>query len=144
MLQLRRASDDDYDYARQVHHTAYRDMVVRQFGAWEDHVQDVFFDESWGSASYDLILVDGEVCGYCCIHEHESCLQLVEFAIDMAKQGRGIGSAFLLQFRRMAEERGKRAQLNVMKTNAKARALYERCGFCVFGENPSQFLMCAP
>ena len=143
-LLLRQASERDYAYARRVHHTAYRDMVIRQFGAWEEEVQDLFFDESWHSAAYELILVDGEPCGYCCIHEHESCLQLVEFAIDVSKQGRGIGSMFLAKFKQLAAAKGKRAQLNVMKSNTKAKALYERSGFSIYGENPSQFLLCAP
>jgi ribosomal protein S18 acetylase RimI-like enzyme len=141
MLQLRRATAADYEYTRQLQHAAYKDMVLRQFGRWEQSVQDGFFDRSWNDAPRDLILFDGQPCGFCRIDEHPDCLQLVEFAIDTARQGRGIGSQFLALFKDMASAKGKPAQLNVMKTNTRARALYERCGFTVYGETQVHFLM---
>src|SRR6478609_6062447 len=124
MLQLRPATAADSDYARQVKHAAYRDMVMAQFGAWDQAVQDGFFDKSWNDGNYSIILMDGEPCGFCRIDEHDRTLQLVEFAIDVAMQNRGIGSKVLSRFLEMARAKGKLAQLNVMKTNEKARALY--------------------
>lgn len=141
LLELRPATEADRDYVRRTQHAAYKDMVIRQFGRWEQSVQDGFFDRSWKEAPRELIVIDGEPCGFCRIDEHATCLQLVEFAVDMSKQGRGIGSRFLTRFKAMASAKGKVAQLNVMKTNAAAKALYERCGFSVYGENENQFLM---
>jgi ribosomal protein S18 acetylase RimI-like enzyme len=141
MLQLRRPTPSDYEYVKHVHHTAYKGMVIKQFGAWEEAVQDRFFEKTWSHPKFTIILFENEPCGFCHIDEHEDCLQLVHFAIDVAKQGRGIGSAFLSMFREMAETKGKRAQMNVMKTNTQARVLYERLGFRVCGENANQFLM---
>jgi ribosomal protein S18 acetylase RimI-like enzyme len=141
MLQLRPATAADYEYARQLRHAAYRDMAVRHFGPWDDAVQDRFFDKSWNDAPYSVILFDGQPCGVCRIDEHPHCIQLVEFAIDVAQQGRGIGAVFLERFKEMGKEKSRAAQLNVLKTNTRAKALYERCGFRVYGENQNQFLM---
>ncbi|MES2626437.1 MAG: GNAT family N-acetyltransferase [Pseudomonadota bacterium] len=141
MLQLRPANNSDYEYAKRVHHTAYREMIVKQFGKWEEHVQDHFFDKSWNSLSYDIIIFENEPCGYCSIQESENAIQLMEFAVDISKQAKGIGSMLLAKFKEMGREKRKVAQLNVMKTNEKAKALYERLGFSVYGENHFQFLM---
>jgi ribosomal protein S18 acetylase RimI-like enzyme len=141
MLQLKPATEADREYVRHTQHAAYREMVIRQFGPWEQSVQDGFFDRSWKDAPRDLILFDGKPCGFCRIDEHPTCLQLVEFAIDVEQQGHGIGSQFLALFKAMAAAKGKHAQLNVMKTNARAKALYERCGFTVYGENHVHFMM---
>jgi ribosomal protein S18 acetylase RimI-like enzyme len=141
MVQLRPATAADYEYARLVCHGAYRDMVIRQFGKWEDPLQDRFFDKSWNDAPYDIILFEGEPCGYCRIDEHPGTLQLVEFAIDVSMQGRGIGSLVLALFKEMAVQKGKSAQLNVMRTNDRAKALYERLGFRVYGETAMHYLL---
>jgi ribosomal protein S18 acetylase RimI-like enzyme len=141
MVQLRRATDADYEYARQVQRTAYRDMVIRQYGKWEDPLQDGFFDRSWRHAPYDIILSEAEPCGYCRIDEHSDTLQLVEFAIEVSKQGHGRGTQLLTLFKDMAGRKGKNAQLNVMHTNVRAKALYERNGFSVYGESPTHYLM---
>jgi len=103
MLELRTATAADYSYARQVKHAAYKDMVLAQFGAWDEAIQDRFFDKSWNDAPCDIILVDGEACGFCRIDEHDRVLQLVEFAIDPTRQNRGIGSMVLSRFIGMAK-----------------------------------------
>jgi ribosomal protein S18 acetylase RimI-like enzyme len=141
MLQLRPATESDYEYAKRVHHAAYKDMVIQQFGAWDGHVQDHYFDKSWHSSCYDILVVDDEPCGYCSIRETTNVIQLMEFAVDVARQGQGIGSMLLAEFQQMGRRTGKVAQLNVMKTNVRAKALYERLGFSVYGENQFQFLM---
>lgn len=141
MLQLRPATADDCAYVRQVKHSAYKDMVLAQFGAWDMAVQDGFFYKSWNQGNYNIILVDGEPCGFCRIDEHDTVLQLVEFAVEVEKQNRGIGSMVLSRFLDMASAKGKLAQLNVMKTNTRARALYERLGFGVYAENEIQYAL---
>lgn len=140
-LQLRPASSSDYDYAKGIHHTAYKEMVLEQFGKWEEPVQDRYFEKSWNSAPYDIIMFEGKPCGYCCIEENDAALQLKEFAVDISKQGKGIGTLFLKNLKVIGENKRKRVQLNVMKTNTKAKDLYEKLGFTVYGENHFQFLM---
>lgn len=141
MLELRPATAADSEYVRRVKHAAYKDMVLAQFGAWDEAVQDAFFYKSWNDAPYDIILMSGEPCGFCRIDEHERVLQLVEFGIDPPQQNRGIGSMVLSRFIEMAKAKGKAAQMNVMKTNTRARALYEKLGFAAYGENEHQFLL---
>jgi ribosomal protein S18 acetylase RimI-like enzyme len=141
MLQLIPAKDSDYEYVRNVHHTSYKDMVIKQFGKWEEHVQDRFFHNSWNTLSFEIINFEGEACGFCSIEENKSTLQLREFAIDISKQGLGIGSKLLTKLKEMGVEKRKKVQLNVMKTNKDGRKLYEKLGFSVYGENHFQFLM---
>ncbi len=39
-ITLRLAGEDDKDFCRRTHHLAYRDVVMRQFGGWDDGQQD--------------------------------------------------------------------------------------------------------
>ena len=50
-LTLRLATDADKAFARHVHHQAYHDVIVRQFGEWNEAEQDAYFDSTWASYS---------------------------------------------------------------------------------------------
>ena len=43
MIDRRTATSEDFELARSIHHRAYRDVVLRQFGAWNEEEQDQFF-----------------------------------------------------------------------------------------------------
>ena len=143
-LQLIPATQADFEYARDIHHTAYRDMVIRQFGQWEKPVQDRFFIKTWNQQKFEIITVEDEPCGFCSLEESDEAIQLREFAVEVSKQGMGIGSQLLTLLKRMGMQQGKIVLINVMKSNDKAKRLYERHGFSVYGENNSQFLMQFP
>ena len=65
----RPASGADTGFARLAHHEAYREVVVRQFGAWDETVQDRFFSTGWQAARHEIIECDGTPVGYCSIAE---------------------------------------------------------------------------
>jgi Ser/Thr protein kinase RdoA (MazF antagonist) len=125
---LRPATAADTELARRVHHAAYRDVVERQFGPWEDAAQDAFFAADWGDATFEIILAGGTPCGYTCIEERDADLHVRELVIAPAFQGRGIGSALLRQVQRRARARGVPVHLGTFTQN-RALALYERLGF---------------
>lgn len=43
-IKLRAARSVDKDFVHRVHDEAYRDVVVRQFGRWNQQEEDVFFE----------------------------------------------------------------------------------------------------
>ncbi len=45
LLERRPATSRDTEFARLSHHEAYRDVVSRQFGAWDETLQDRLFEE---------------------------------------------------------------------------------------------------
>lgn len=143
-LQLSLATPDDFEYARGIHHSAYREMVLKQFGEWDESVQDAFFTRTWTYQVFYILHFGDEPCGFCSIERNDDGLRLKEFAIDVAKQGKGIGSLFLEYLKAKGAEQDCPVLINVMETNGSARALYEKHGFCVCGENDFQFLLRYP
>ena len=55
-ITLRPALDVDTEFARAVHHQAYRDVVVRQYGTWDEKAQDGYFIDIWSPAVFEIIL----------------------------------------------------------------------------------------
>jgi ribosomal-protein-alanine N-acetyltransferase len=62
-------------------------------------------------------------------------------AIDPGCQGNGIGTAVLEKAIERGREKGKPVFINVMKTNIRAKYLYEKLGFLIYEENDIQFLL---
>ena len=91
------ADEADAAFAREAHHGAYRDVVTRQFGAWDEQVQDGFFDRSWDDHDHEIILRDDVPCGYTSVECGDDHIHVREFVIHPAFQGQGIGTAFWIR-----------------------------------------------
>lgn len=69
-IALRPATKNDKDFARGVHHRAYHDVVVTQFGDWDEVAQDKFFATGWAKPGHEIVLVDDTPCGYVRYKKH--------------------------------------------------------------------------
>jgi ribosomal protein S18 acetylase RimI-like enzyme len=135
-LLIRPATPDDEAFARATHHAAFRDVVERQFGPWDEAQQDGFFGGFWAGNDVDIVEVDGTPCGYLAVSERDDLVHVVEIVVHPDFQNRGIGRTLLEQI----IGRGKPVHLGVLFEN-RARALYERLGFAVAGRNATHHLM---
>ncbi len=127
-ITTRPATEDDKALARELHHLAYRDVAVRQFGQWDEVLQDGFFDEGWALGVYDVILLDGQPCGYTAIIDHEDHVQVLELVVYPDHQNKGIGTTIVQKAIERANARGVPARLSVLHEN-QAIKLYESLGF---------------
>jgi ribosomal protein S18 acetylase RimI-like enzyme len=82
----------------------------------------------------------GRVVGLFKVDRAHPPWKVIQIQLAPALQGRGIGQALLLDFIQEAREAGHDVTLNVLKQNP-ARALYERLGFAVTGEEGSEYVM---
>jgi len=128
VIALRLATPADTDFAQEVHHQAYRDVVQRQFGPWDAAFQDQRFAEDWAGATFSIILCDDEPCGYLCVEDRATDLHVREIVIAPAFQGRGIGTTLLQDVLQRASDRGVPVHLGTFHVN-RAAALYRRLGF---------------
>lgn len=124
----RPATDADADFARRAHHEAYREVVVRQFGAWDEAAQDEFFRGGWNPAAFDVILCDGEPCGYTRVEDRADGVHVRELVILPRFQNRGVGSRLLREVIERAKARGVPVRLGTHHAN-RAAELYRRLGF---------------
>lgn len=138
MFRLRDADfDSDREFARRVHHEAYREVVMKQFGEWNEELQDQFFEDGWSKGIVRQIVVidgvDGGVVQRVIRESPEDELFLSELQLLPQFQRRGIGSVIIRQLQSEAKSRGVRLRLQVLRDN-QARRFYERLGFIVIGE----------
>src|SRR3954470_23533030 len=139
MLSTRPAAQSDTDFLRGLHHAAYRDVVLRQFGAWDETAQDHWFEQGFTEAEYWIIEEDGQPVGAVATSEAEEHLSLVELQVHPERQNRGIGSAVLhAQIQRASLMHKRELRLRVLRAN-RALSLYQRHGFVVTGETDTHY-----
>ena len=141
MKETRRpALETDTDFARFVHHQAYREVSERQFGPWDEEEQDEYFNADWSSATYEIVLCDAVPCGYVCIEDREDNIHVHELVLLPEFQGQGIGSSLLRQLMERASRRRVPVRLGTFRAN-RALNLYRRLGFQEMGRTETQILM---
>ena len=136
----RQATEADRDFVRSVHHRAYRDVVERQYGRWDETVQQKYFETAWVAAAHEIVLCDNLPCGYCAIAFLAGEILLQELVIDPAFQGRGIGTHIIEQVISEAIARGMPVRLQTHLVN-RAAELYRRLGFRESGRTGTHILM---
>jgi ribosomal protein S18 acetylase RimI-like enzyme len=136
----RPALPSDTEFARQTHHAAYRDVVVRQFGNWDQALQDGFFDKDWAGAQFQILQCDGVACGYTSIEEHADCIHVCELVLLPEFQRRGIGACVLRETMERVRARHVPVKLGVLHRNL-AINLYRRLGFQECGSTDTHTLM---
>jgi ribosomal protein S18 acetylase RimI-like enzyme len=140
IIERRPAEDSDMEFARAIHHASYKDVVVEQFGGWDEEAQDRFFEAVWKKTPHEIVSCDGELCGYFSFQETDDAVELHELVLHPAFQGRGIGTRLLNDALEKAKTRNVPAKLQVLKHNA-AADLYRRLGFVVVGETDTHLQM---
>jgi ribosomal protein S18 acetylase RimI-like enzyme len=139
-ISRRWATEADRELARRVHHEAYRDVVERQFGRWVEAEQNRFFERGWADARHEIVLCDGEPCGYVCVEERAEDVHVRELVILPRFQGRGIGTALLGEAIERARGRGRPVRLGTFHVN-RAAELYRRLGFRETARTRTHILM---
>jgi len=136
-ISLRPVTKADFEFVRSTHHVAYRDVVTRQWGQWDDKMQDEFFLKGWGAGETDVIVVDGMDCGYTSVVHRDADVLVRKLVIHPDCQGRGIGSRFLRGVLTKAARHGVPVRLNTCIENHRAQAFYSRLGFREVGRTES-------
>ena len=139
-LTTRPATDSDAAFARETHHSAYRDVVMAQYGAWDDADQDRYFEDNWREAKFDILLSDDTPCGYAAVEYRADDVHVRELVIHPKWQGRGIGTAFLKQVMESAAQKGLPVRLGTQHRN-RALKLYQRLGFREIGRTETHVLL---
>ena len=136
----RPALADDVEFARSVHHRAYRGIVVRQYGPWNEEAQDEFFVAAWSSSTHEIILCDDVRCGYMFVEDGDEDIHVRELVIAPDFQGKGIGTHILRNIISQAMARGVLVRLRTHQLN-RAVNLYRRLVFRECGQTDSHILM---
>ena len=139
-ISRRPATPADESIARELHERGYRDVVVRQFGSWNQEQQQHFFAEKWFPGEYEILLYDQAECGYVWVTDEEDSVTIREIVVLPEYQNRGIGTRVLKEEIARAHTRNVPVKLRVL-AKSRALSLYTRLGFRKCGRTATHILM---
>ena len=90
--------------------------------------QHRYYQESYTSSRFDVVLVDGQPAGRLYVARWPEELRVIDIAIVPEFRRRGVGTALLHSLLEEARARGLPVRIHVERLNP-ALALYERLGF---------------
>lgn len=141
MFKLRKVNNQDIEFAKNLHHIAYRGVVESQFGSWDEKVQDKFFNEKWNIESTFIIEKEEMPIGILAVVENRDHIFLSEIQIDPKFQRQGIGTAIVLEQIEKATIKNLPLRLQVLHKNFDAKKLYERLGFLEIDKTERHYVL---
>ncbi|HZZ57216.1 MAG TPA: GNAT family N-acetyltransferase [Opitutaceae bacterium] len=132
-------TDRDREWAYALKSEAYREVVERQFGLWDEATQRDFFTTRWNPQISSVIVIEGEKVGLLAVEEQAEGLWLDEIQIVKTWRGRGLGTLIIQDLLKRGPLR-----LQVLRQNSGALSLYWRLGFRAEGENETHYFMRHP
>ena len=112
--ELRKATPADEDWVYRLNTRCYRDLVVLQFGNWDEERQRGHFARKWAPSHYRIVVCNGRDVGVLCALFEEDHVFLSEIQIDPALQNRGLGTSIVKDLIRQAQQRGLPLRLRVL------------------------------
>jgi ribosomal protein S18 acetylase RimI-like enzyme len=137
---LRPATAQDKKFLATLHERCYREVVLAQFGSWDEKLQRGFFEKKWDPARWQIATVQGTDIGAVSVQRHPDHVFLAEILIDPRFQNQGFGTELLRQIFGDAAKDALPVRLQVLRRN-RAYRLYERLGFVQTGQTDTHILM---
>lgn len=127
-MEVRAANEDDTEFLVDLACQAYRDVVIRQFGVWDESEQAARFTAKLARVPFEIGLYRGQPVAAVSSSVHPDHVFLNDLLVLPAFQNRGIGSELLLREIHRAQELGLPLRLHTLCENRAVR-LFERHGF---------------
>ena len=115
--------------------------VIETWGAWVETWQFDRFRQKYQPGWLRVLQLDGQDVGMMQVQDRTEELFLANLKILPEFQNRGVGSRVIRQLVEEAARQGKLVALRVLKVNVRARALYQRLGFGITGENDTHYIL---
>ncbi|MBS1592980.1 MAG: GNAT family N-acetyltransferase [Bacteroidetes bacterium] len=137
-ISWRKATEADREFFRRVHHGSYRQVIEAIFG-WDEALQDRLANNDFDTRNIHIIYKGGDRCGVLGWMETADSIEIGPLYLTDDYQGSGIGTWIARDF--ISRYRGKNLILKTLKSNERAKALYERLGFIVTEANDKYWHM---
>jgi ribosomal protein S18 acetylase RimI-like enzyme len=102
--------------------------------------QHQYYQEHYGGASFDVILVDGDTAGRLYVARWPQDIRIVDIALLPAFRRRGIGARLIGGLQEEASASGRTLSIHVERLNP-ALSLYERLGFRIAEDKGVYYFM---
>src|SRR4051794_34958363 len=114
-IAVRPATSADYEFAFELGREVYHELVVRQFGAWDDARHRESFDQQWTTQQTSIVIRAHARVGVLCVEDGPEDVVLHEVQVCPGCQGQGVGTEIVRGVMEHAQERGVPLRLRVFQ-----------------------------
>jgi GNAT superfamily N-acetyltransferase len=132
LISRRPATEKDKEFVYGTMKQAYRELVQRVFGDWDEASIRAGFEDDWARGGFEIVSRGDDPVGALWTTDEGDFLRLREIFLLPRYQGGGIGAMLIREEIRRARSAGKPLRLRVVKGN-RAIGLYRRLGFVPCG-----------
>jgi ribosomal protein S18 acetylase RimI-like enzyme len=140
-IAYRHALPEDVEFLYDLHRQTMQAYVEATWGKWDEEWQRARFWSRYAPRLLHVIQYKGQDVGVLQVQERAEELFLVIIEISPIFQGLGIGTAVIQDVLSEAVHHARPVALQVLRANIRARALYQRLGFVITGENATHYIM---
>jgi len=137
-VDLRPATASDSRFAFNVKKAALGAYIAETYG-WDEAEQRRLHEERFRASRTQIIGWEGMDVGLLATDEIDDRIRLQQLFVLPHAQNQGIGSLVLARVLQSANVTGRPVCLQVLKSNPRARAFYERNGFALTGETETHY-----
>lgn len=141
MYSIRFATKGDYDFLYSLLELTMKDYYIDTYGSWNDEIERNFFNESFNSLKYHILVYEEHDVGCIVITNNDSEIFINEIQILPQYQNRGLGREIFESIFKDSDRVGLPIKLEVLKANRRACSFYYRMGFEKTGETQTHFIM---
>ena len=139
---LRNVEDGETEWLFELNKQSYHDVVVRQFGSWDETFQRDWFDKKWEQGRpAKVVSIGNEPVGVVVLERTDTHDWLDEILIKSEHRGKGIGTSLMKELIADARGRNHPLRLRVLHENQRAMHFYESLGFFVLKSLENHYLM---
>ena len=139
---LRSVGTADLDWLYQLKTESYQDVVIRQFGCWDEELQRKMFFDKWDPMHpAQIVLIGGVKAGVVAVDQKELYDWLGEIQITPEYRERGLGTSIIQWYVDQARSRGRPLRLQVLHENRRAKRLYIQLGFIEIKSLENHYLL---
>jgi len=139
-IQIRLATSKDHTFLHELHRLAYKDLVTRQFGGWDDDAQWQRFDAKLQHAAFRILELEGRPIAAIWSTEEADHIFLHELLVLPAFQSQGVGAQILRGEIDRVQAIGKPLRLHTLTRN-RAQEFFKRHGFNEISRNDNYIEM---
>lgn len=137
----RPAAVSDKTFLGDVFLRSLRQAITATRGEWNEGREAAQFHEQLDLTHTSVVRYRGTDVGFMMLRYQGTDVEIHTLCVAPEYQGQGIGTRVTQELVTAVRQRGRGIVLSVLKTNARAKALYERLGFVVIGESRQHYQM---
>jgi len=136
---LRDTTENDIDLIYDINKSSYKEAVMNKHGQWNEEEKRQYYKEKFYKHTYYIIEIGNKTAGLAGLSIKDDHIYLSDIKILPEWQGKGLGTQILKDVEKKFSKTKLPLRLDVLKTNQRAIALYEKLGFSKYDKNEYYF-----